>query len=187
MRYCSTASACRPDLLQGHGLSEKGLLVFGEDRQVLVEGNQRLGRAAIVDQRNSQAQLNVRARGIHLGRFAERFHGGLPVLQIALAYAQIEAGGAVRGFVLRQLAVGGRGRLEIAHFVLQVPQRGIQRVIPLARFDPFAEHLDRGLDLALHFKGSRFGDHAGRALAVLDLIDGSDTRREDCLIRFGRA
>jgi acylphosphatase len=104
-----------------------------------------------------------------------------PVLQVALADAQVEVGGAVQRLDFHQLGIHRGGRRVIAHLVMNVAQGGVERRIAFPGFNRLAQHLGGAFQLAFQMKGNGLGKRAIGTLELFGFLDGSHGRRQ----RFG--
>src|ERR1700730_6094379 len=102
-----------------------------EKAEVFVERRNGVGRLAAVDQRNSRAEHGIGPRSVGFGGVVERIGGGFPLLEISQTHAEVEVPGAVQRLEFNQLRVSLGSRLKVAHFILNVAERGVQRGISL--------------------------------------------------------
>ena len=159
--------------MQRYGAAEQRLLIIRMMVEVSFERLQRGIRLAIVEHGNTQAQQRFGARPIHLRRRFKRFGRVFPVLQIALADAQIEESRAVRRLQVRQLRVGFHRRAVIAQLVVNVAQRREERGIALSFLNGLAQEVDRALALALQVQRHGARKRFAGALLALDVNCGN--------------
>ena len=98
--------------------------------------------------------------------------GFAPLLEIAVADAEVEVCGAMLRIDFGELRIGARGGLVIVHLILDVAQRGVQARIPFAVFDRLGEQAGGAFELALQVQGHRLGERLVGALLVLEIGDG---------------
>ena len=95
-----------------------------------------------------------------------------------------------------QLRVHRGGRGVVAHLIIDVAQRGVERGIALPGFDGLAQHLGGAFQLAFEMQGNGFGKRPVGALELFGFLDGSHGRRQGfgarvvlvttCIVRSSR-
>jgi hypothetical protein len=158
-------------LLQSRALPEQRLLVIGEESEILVERFHRLGRAPAVDQAEAQPQRGVRAGGVGFGRLPERLRGGRPTFQIAPAHPQVKMRDAMERLQFHQSLVDRGGRFIIAHLVVNLAQRRVQRGIAHARFNRAPQQAGGALELAFQVQRYSLRERAIRLPLTPEAVD----------------
>src|ERR1022692_2968653 len=78
-----------------HPDHEQALFMVRMEAEIFLQGWESFGGAAVVNQRDAQAQHALGARGVGLAGPLEGGRGVLPMFQIAMANAQVETRGAM--------------------------------------------------------------------------------------------
>src|ERR1019366_2049515 len=126
------------------------------------------------------------ARGVGLAGALEGGRGFLPLLEIAVANAQVETRRAVLRVDVGECRVGFRGGLVIAHLILDVAECRIERRISFAVFDRLEKEPAGAFQLALQVQGHGFGERLAGAL-LASVGDRRHARRHGHAVRVGYA
>jgi hypothetical protein len=131
-----------------------------------------------------ESEHGIGARGIGFKGAAEGVGGFLPLLEIAQAHAAIEVRGAMQRLQLRELCVGARGGLVVAHFILDMAQGGVERRLFFAVFHGFVEKAGGRFELAFEVEGNGLGERLVGALLDLEIVDRGHARRHGDPVAF---
>src|SRR6185295_20381154 len=92
----------------------------------------RFGGASVVNQRDAQPEHGIGARGVGVASAAERGCGVAPMLEVAVAYAEVETRGTMLRVDFAECRISLSRGFVVVHLILNVPERGIQTHVPFA-------------------------------------------------------